>query len=90
MYSSCELFKFAVLNMIRMHLRGVIKYIVVFVVSVIAADCAVAQDPYHDYIAEYSGMAVEQRGSARHSRVSHARAGIARERGGTAVRLRWG
>ncbi len=60
MYSSCELFKFAVLNMIRMHLPGVIKYIVVFVVSVIAADCAVAQDPYHDYIAEYSGMAVEQ------------------------------
>ena len=46
--------------MIRMHLPGVIKYIVVFVVSVIAADCAVAQDPYHDYIAEYSGMAVEQ------------------------------
>ena len=60
MYSSCELFKFAVLNMIRMHLPGVIKYIVVFVVSVIAADCAVSQDPYHDYIAEYSGMAVEQ------------------------------
>ena len=60
MCSSCELFKFAVLNMIRMHLPGVIKYIVVFVVSVIAADCAAAQDPYHDYIAEYSGMAVEQ------------------------------
>ncbi len=82
MYSSCELFKFAVLNMIRMHLPGVIKYIVVFVVSVIAADCAVAQDPYHDYIAEYSGMAVEQQALHGIPRQSRSRRDCS-ERGGT-------
>ena len=40
--------------------ENTVKYIVVFVVSVFAAVGAAAQDPYHDYIAEYSGLAVEQ------------------------------
>lgn len=43
-----------------MHASPLIKYIVVFVVSVFAAVVAAAQDPYRDYIAEYSGLAVEQ------------------------------
>ena len=43
--------------------ENTVRYIVVFavfVVSVFAAVGAAAQDPYHDYIAEYSGLAVEQ------------------------------